>query len=58
MQRVLELLKSNQITLFLGAGSSMGIGGPSGKKLLVEVVNKFSDVKFSNGKKFLMYARI
>ena len=58
MQRVSELLKSNQTTLFLGAGSSMGIGGPSGKKLLAKVINKFSGVKFSNGKNFLMYARI
>ena len=52
MQRVVELLKSNQTTLFLGAGSSMGIGGPSGRKLLAEAINKFSDVKFSNDKNF------
>jgi tetratricopeptide (TPR) repeat protein len=52
MQQVLEILKSNQTTLFLGAGSSIGIGGPSGKRLLDEVTNEFSDVIFSNDNNF------
>jgi len=52
MQRVLNSLKSNHTTLFLGAGSSMDVGGPSGNKLLSDVIRKFSDVKFSNDKNF------
>ena len=52
MQKVLDLLKSNQTTLFLGAGSSIGIGGPSGKRLLDKVINEFSDVIFLNDKNF------
>ena len=52
MQKVLDLLKSNQTTLFLGAGSSIGIGGPSGKKLLDKVIIEFSDVIFLNDKNF------
>ena len=52
MHRILELLKSNQTTLFLGAGSSIGIGGPPGNKLLTKVLEMFSDVKFSNNGNF------
>ena len=52
MQRIIDLLKSNQTTLFLGAGSSIGIGGPSGDKLLKKVIDKFSDVEFSNNNNF------
>ena len=52
MHRILELLKSNQTTLFLGAGSSIGIGGPPGNKLLTKVIENFSDVKFSNNENF------
>ncbi|NPE29888.1 hypothetical protein HNV12_18395 [Methanococcoides sp. SA1] len=52
MNQVIELLQSNNATLFLGAGCSMGIGGPSGKELLDETLNKFSNVDFLNKNDF------
>lgn len=45
MQNVIDMIKSNQCTLFLGAGSSKNLGGPSGIQLLESIKNNFSDVK-------------
>lgn len=52
MKRVLNLLASNQTTLFLGAGLSMGIGGPSGNALISEVKRQFNDVEWSGSRNF------
>lgn len=52
MDQILELFRSNKPTLFLGAGCSMGIGGPSGNELLETMLNKFSDVDFLNENNF------
>ena len=52
MDQVFEHIKLNKPTLFLGAGCSMEIGGPSGNELLNVILNRFFDVEYSNGKNF------
>jgi hypothetical protein len=52
MKQIIELIKKNQVTLFLGAGSSSDVGGPSGGDLLDEIKLTFPDVEFENPNNF------
>lgn len=52
MDRILDILRNARTTLFLGAGCSMSVGGPSGSELLSRVVNNFSNVYFTNTNNF------
>ena len=52
MERIINLLKTNDVTLFIGAGSSIDLGGPTGKQLLLRIKSQFSDVKYSNPDNF------
>ena len=49
---IIDLLKTQNVTLFLGAGNSLRLGGPSGKDLLERVIQKFSDLDFRNRSNF------
>ncbi|MDE4908194.1 SIR2 family protein [Methanogenium marinum] len=52
MERAINLISTNQATLFLGAGASMGVGGPSGGQLLNEITSHFDNVEYGSSTNF------
>jgi hypothetical protein len=52
INQIIDLIKTRHTTLFLGAGSSIPLGGPSGGDLTKFVKKQFSDVKYLNENNF------
>ncbi len=52
MDRIIDLMKTKHTSLFLGAGSSIPLGGPSGGELLNYLKKHYSDIEFSYGDNF------